>query len=142
MAGGVESWSSLSAEGEAKLGMVMEFSLDDGGVAAASFSSSPKLPRRLRRRLSESKTPQKCIVQDIEAKLRHANLHRQFMIIGSFHPGTSKIKNLDNNIGSLKVKLTEEHLKEISDAVPIKEVAGGRRYQNKDHFLWKFAKVI
>uniref|UniRef100_A0A2N9FY96 Uncharacterized protein n=1 Tax=Fagus sylvatica TaxID=28930 RepID=A0A2N9FY96_FAGSY len=58
MAGGVESWSSSSAEGEAKLGMVMEFSLDDGGVAAASFSSSPKLPRRLRRRLSESKTPQ------------------------------------------------------------------------------------
>uniref|UniRef100_A0A2N9EEH9 NADP-dependent oxidoreductase domain-containing protein n=1 Tax=Fagus sylvatica TaxID=28930 RepID=A0A2N9EEH9_FAGSY len=36
-------------------------------------------------------------------------------------PGTSKIKNLDNNIGSLKVKLTEEHLKEISDAVPIEE---------------------
>ncbi len=29
MAGGVESWSSLSAEGEAKLGMVMEFSLDE-----------------------------------------------------------------------------------------------------------------
>ncbi|GMY17810.1 t-complex protein 11-like protein 1 [Fagus crenata] len=77
MAGGVESWSSSSAEGEAKLEMVMEFSLDDGGVAAASFSSSPKLPRRLRRRLSESKTPQKCTVQDIEAKLRHAYLRRQ-----------------------------------------------------------------
>ncbi|GMY21560.1 t-complex protein 11-like protein 1 [Fagus crenata] len=59
MAGGVESWSSSSAEGEAKLEMVMEFSLDDGGVAAASFSSSPKLPRKLRRRLSEPKTPQK-----------------------------------------------------------------------------------
>jgi hypothetical protein len=39
------------------------------------------------------------------------------------------------------VKLTEEHLKEISDVVPIEEVAGGRSYQNKDHFLWKFAKV-
>uniref|UniRef100_A0A2N9I172 NADP-dependent oxidoreductase domain-containing protein n=1 Tax=Fagus sylvatica TaxID=28930 RepID=A0A2N9I172_FAGSY len=56
-------------------------------------------------------------------------------------PGTSKIKNLDNNIGSLKVKLTEEHLKEISDAVPIEEVAGGRSYQNMDHFLWKFANT-
>uniref|UniRef100_A0A2N9I7K8 NADP-dependent oxidoreductase domain-containing protein n=1 Tax=Fagus sylvatica TaxID=28930 RepID=A0A2N9I7K8_FAGSY len=55
--------------------------------------------------------------------------------------GTSKIKNLDNNIGSLKVKLTEEHLKEISDAVPIEEVAGGRSYQNMDHFLWKFANT-
>jgi hypothetical protein len=84
MAGGVESWSSSSAEGEAKLGMVMEFSLDDGGVAAASFSSSPKLPRRLRRRLSESKTPQKCTVQDIEAKLRHADLRRQVFFLFSF----------------------------------------------------------
>ena len=81
MAGGVESWSSSSAEGEAKLGMVMEFSLDDGGVAAASFSSSPKLPRRLGRRLSESKTPQKCTVQDIEAKLRHADLRRQVFFL-------------------------------------------------------------
>jgi hypothetical protein len=84
MAGGVESWSSSSAEGEAKLGMVMEFSLDDGGVAAASFSSSPKLPRRLGRRLSESKTPQKCTVQDIEAKLRHADLRRQVFFLFSF----------------------------------------------------------
>jgi len=56
-------------------------------------------------------------------------------------PGTTKIKNLDNNIGSLKVKLTEEHLKEIFDAVPIEEVAGGRSYQNADHFLWKFANT-
>ena len=84
MAGGVESWSSSSAEGEAKLGMVMEFSLDDGGVAAASFSSSPKLPHRLGRRLSESKTPQKCTVQDIEAKLRHADLRRQVFFLFSF----------------------------------------------------------
>ena len=58
--------------------------------------------------------------------------------LGTF-TGTTKIKNLDNNIGSLKVKLTEEDLKEISDAVPIEEVAGGRSYQNREHLLWKFA---
>ncbi|KAK4596383.1 hypothetical protein RGQ29_014424 [Quercus rubra] len=56
-------------------------------------------------------------------------------------PGTSKIKNLENNIGSLNVKLTEEDLKEISDAVPIEDVAGGRSYQNMDHFQWKFANT-
>ena len=39
--------------------------------------SSPKLPRRLRRRLSESKSLQNCTVEDIEAKLRDADLHRQ-----------------------------------------------------------------
>jgi len=56
-------------------------------------------------------------------------------------PGTTKIKNLDDNVGSLKVKFSEADLKEISDAVPIEEVAGSRSYQNKDHFLWKFANT-
>ncbi|KAI9196957.1 hypothetical protein LWI28_028515 [Acer negundo] len=36
-------------------------------------------------------------------------------------PGTTKVKNLDNNIGSLALKLTEDNLKEICDAVPIDE---------------------
>ncbi|KAM4119477.1 hypothetical protein ACJW30_03G062600 [Castanea mollissima] len=56
-------------------------------------------------------------------------------------PGTTKIQNLENNIGSLKVKLTEEDLKEISEAVPTEEVAGGRSFQNTDHFLWKFGNT-
>lgn len=41
-------------------------------------------------------------------------------------PGTTKTKNLHDNIGSVKVKLTQKDLKEISDAVPINEVAGQR----------------
>ncbi|KAG6703115.1 hypothetical protein I3842_07G067700 [Carya illinoinensis] len=56
-------------------------------------------------------------------------------------PGTTKIKNLDDNIGSLKVKLTGETLKEISDAVPIEEVAGSRSFINTDHLQWKFANT-
>ncbi|GMY23096.1 probable aldo-keto reductase 1 isoform X3 [Fagus crenata] len=56
-------------------------------------------------------------------------------------PGTTKIKNLDDNIGSLKVKLTEEDLKEISDAVPIEEVAGSRSFLNMEHFHWKFGNT-
>ncbi|KAG9158552.1 hypothetical protein Leryth_021609 [Lithospermum erythrorhizon] len=39
-------------------------------------------------------------------------------------PGTTKIRNLHDNIGSVKVKLGEDDLKELSDAVPIDEVAG------------------
>ena len=58
--------------------MVMDFSLDDGGATSfsSSSSSSPKLPHRLRRRLSKSKSPQNCTIEDIEAKLHHANLRR------------------------------------------------------------------
>ena len=56
--------------------------------------------------------------------------------------GTTKIKNLENNIDSLKVKLTEEDLKEISDAITIEEVvAGGISFQNMDHSHWKFANT-
>ncbi|KAK0600128.1 hypothetical protein LWI29_011909 [Acer saccharum] len=51
-------------------------------------------------------------------------------------PGTTKIKNLDDNIGSLTVKLTKEDLKEISDAVPIEEVAGDRAYDYMKKATW------
>ncbi|KAF3454332.1 hypothetical protein FNV43_RR04779 [Rhamnella rubrinervis] len=55
-------------------------------------------------------------------------------------PGTTKIKNLDSNIGSLRVKhLTPEDLKEISDAVPIEEVAGGRTFDGMKKSHWNFA---
>ena len=104
MAGGVESWSPSSSSpppppegrGEGKVvvvggAMVMDFPLDDSGATSfSSSSSSPKLPRRLRRRLSESKSPQNFTVEDIEAKLRHADLRRQvslslslFLVCGS-----------------------------------------------------------
>ncbi|KAL4288867.1 hypothetical protein AHAS_Ahas19G0329100 [Arachis hypogaea] len=39
-------------------------------------------------------------------------------------PGTTKLRNFENNIGSLAVKLTEQDLREISDTVPANEIAG------------------
>ncbi|TYG47008.1 hypothetical protein ES288_D11G303400v1 [Gossypium darwinii] len=56
-------------------------------------------------------------------------------------PGTTKIKNLDSNIGSLKVKLTAEDLKEISDAVPMNEVAGNPMPDILSRFSWKFSNT-
>ncbi|OAY44232.1 perakine reductase isoform X2 [Manihot esculenta] len=41
-------------------------------------------------------------------------------------PGTTKIKNLDDNIGALRIKLTKDEFKEVSDAVPADQVAGLR----------------
>lgn len=70
MAVGVES----SAEEGRVVGAAMDFPFDD----AASFSnSSPRLPRRLRRRLLECTTSPKSTVEDIQAKLRDADLRRQ-----------------------------------------------------------------
>ncbi|GAB4855400.1 palmitoyltransferase akr1 [Ancistrocladus abbreviatus] len=56
-------------------------------------------------------------------------------------PGTTKIKNLNGNIGSLKLKLTEKEVQEISDAVPISEVAGDRTYESMSSMSWKFANT-
>ncbi|XP_038716379.1 perakine reductase-like [Tripterygium wilfordii] len=54
-------------------------------------------------------------------------------------PGTTKVKNLDNNIGSLNVKLTKEDLNEICDVIPIEEVAGPRVHEKLYRHSWKFA---
>ncbi|KAJ1413896.1 NADP-dependent oxidoreductase domain [Sesbania bispinosa] len=56
-------------------------------------------------------------------------------------PGTTKIKNLDSNIGSFKVRLSKEDLKEITDAIPISEVAGYRTTDTLVKFSWKFANT-
>lgn len=53
--------------------------------------------------------------------------------------GTTKVKNLDNNIGSLGVKLTEDDLKEICDAVPLDEVNGSRDLSFLFEYNWKLA---
>lgn len=37
------------------------------------------------------------------------------------------------------MKLTEENLKEISDAVPVEEIAGVREFDSFSQYVWKFA---
>ncbi|XP_031385756.1 perakine reductase-like [Punica granatum] len=56
-------------------------------------------------------------------------------------PGTTKMKNLESNIESLRLKLTGEDLKEISDAMPIDEVAGDRTFEYLLRCSWKFANT-
>jgi len=59
----------------------------------------------------------------------------------SFFSGTTKTKNLDQNLGALAVKLSEEDLREISAAVPVDDIAGSRYYNGLDHISWKFANT-
>jgi len=56
-------------------------------------------------------------------------------------PGTTKIKNLDDNIGSFKLKLTEEEIKEISDVVSINDVAGSRALVGAEINTWKYGNT-
>nr|KJB26530.1 hypothetical protein B456_004G245900 [Gossypium raimondii] len=50
-------------------------------------------------------------------------------------------ENLDSNIESLKVELTEEDLKEISEIIPINEVAGATLPENLMQFTWKYTNT-
>jgi len=54
-------------------------------------------------------------------------------------PGTTKAKNLDENIGSLNVELSQQDLEEIVGSLPVDEVAGLRTYESMYHKSWIFA---
>ncbi|RYQ94412.1 hypothetical protein Ahy_B08g089314 [Arachis hypogaea] len=57
-------------------------------------------------------------------------------------PGTTKIKNLDQNVGALALRLEERVLKEISDAVPIEDVAGTHHFnETYGKVTWKFSNT-
>ncbi|XP_050919026.1 perakine reductase [Lathyrus oleraceus] len=56
-------------------------------------------------------------------------------------PGTTKIKNVDSNVGSFEVKLSNDDLEEITDAIPISEVAGDRNTDINVKCSWKFANT-
>lgn len=51
------------------------------------------------------------------------------------------MKNLESNIGSLKIKLGEDDLGKICEAVSVSEVAGPRVYGMMEPFSWRFANT-
>ena len=68
--------------------------------------------------------------------MKHSNSFLSFLHSAT---GTTKLGNLDSNIESLGVKLTEKDFKEIGDAVPVDEVRGQREYDVLTKYMWKFA---
>jgi aryl-alcohol dehydrogenase-like predicted oxidoreductase len=57
-------------------------------------------------------------------------------------PGTTKIKNLESNISALKVKLSDEDIKELTDLVSADDVAGGRSHSgNHERTNWNYANT-
>lgn len=56
-------------------------------------------------------------------------------------PGTTKVKNFDENIASLEISLSQGELSEIAAAVPENEVAGMRAADPNYQMTWKFANT-
>ncbi|KAH6757180.1 oxidoreductase superfamily protein [Perilla frutescens var. hirtella] len=56
-------------------------------------------------------------------------------------PATTKIENLEANIGSLAVRLKTEDLKEIAASIPADEVSGEREYGIFSKYTYKIANT-
>ncbi|GFP83516.1 perakine reductase [Phtheirospermum japonicum] len=56
-------------------------------------------------------------------------------------PGTTKIKNLHDNVGSVNVELTSDDVDEICEAVSIQEVAGPNLDEVFYKVSWRFANT-
>ncbi|KAL3812561.1 hypothetical protein ACJIZ3_013829 [Penstemon smallii] len=56
-------------------------------------------------------------------------------------PGTTNMKNLESNIGSLALKLTPEDVKEITDAIPIDQVGGEREVAIFSKYSYRLANT-
>lgn len=56
-------------------------------------------------------------------------------------PGTTKIANFDENIGSLNVKLEQKEVEEVAAAVPIDQVAGGRYNEKLLKMSWQHVET-
>ncbi|PIN06671.1 Voltage-gated shaker-like K+ channel, subunit beta/KCNAB [Handroanthus impetiginosus] len=56
-------------------------------------------------------------------------------------PGTTNIKNLEDNIGSIGLKLKPDDLKEIADAIPIDQVGGEREYDIFSKYCYRLANT-
>lgn len=55
--------------------------------------------------------------------------------------GTTKIKNLHDNVNSLSIKLSKCDIIEITEAVPIEQVSGSITYKHLQGSTWKFANT-
>ncbi|KAJ4841280.1 hypothetical protein Tsubulata_009561 [Turnera subulata] len=56
-------------------------------------------------------------------------------------PGTSKIKHLDSNIDSLRLRLGTEDMKEMSDVFPVNNKLAGTSKNDYYWISWKFANT-
>ena len=59
---------------------------------------------------------------------------------GSFvFAGTTKMNNLEENVGALNVKLSAEEVAEVAALVPEAEVAGERYYPGAKEISWLYS---
>ncbi|KAK3440728.1 hypothetical protein EUGRSUZ_B01003 [Eucalyptus grandis] len=56
-------------------------------------------------------------------------------------PGTTKVKNLEDNISSVALKLSQDQMREICEVVAVNEVSGERELESFAKYSWKNANT-
>ncbi|KAF8038008.1 hypothetical protein BT93_B0761 [Corymbia citriodora subsp. variegata] len=54
-------------------------------------------------------------------------------------PGTRKAENLEENIGSVAIKLSQDEMREVYDVVTMNEVSGERELEMLAKYSWRYA---
>ncbi|XWS39263.1 hypothetical protein CRYUN_Cryun18bG0036100 [Craigia yunnanensis] len=112
----------------------------------ASGSQLANLPRFTRENIEKNKL---LYTRLSDLAIKHACTVPQLALAWLLHqgddiipiPGTTKVKNIIDNVGSLALKLGQEDFKEICDAVPLDEVSGQRVSGVLSEYAWKFANT-
>ncbi|XVE65944.1 hypothetical protein DITRI_Ditri08aG0040800 [Diplodiscus trichospermus] len=119
-----------------------------GGKAAveALISGSQQINQGTRENLEKNKL---LYTRLSHLAIKHACIVPQLALAWLLHqgddiipiPGTTKVKNIVDNVGSLALKLRQEDLKEICDAVSPDEVSGRIDSGILSAYAWKFANT-
>ncbi|XP_030477296.2 perakine reductase-like isoform X1 [Syzygium oleosum] len=56
-------------------------------------------------------------------------------------PGTRKAENLEDNVGSVAIKLSEDEMREISDVMATTKVSGEREMEIAAKYTWRYANT-
>ncbi|XP_024358782.1 probable aldo-keto reductase 2 [Physcomitrium patens] len=91
---------------------------------------------RLRQRVVEIAEKKNCSINQLALAWVH---HKGKDVVPI--PGTTKRKNLDSNIDSLQVSLTDEEIAELEAAVPQEDIAGDRYNPEHAHNTWRNAST-
>ena len=93
-----------------------------------------EINNQLRQLVTEMAAKKKCSLNQLALAWVH---HKGKDVVPI--PGTTKRKNLDSNIGALKVSLSEEEIRELEAAVPHHQFAGERYKHEQMQTTWRFA---
>ncbi|KAI6683595.1 hypothetical protein NL676_029508 [Syzygium grande] len=121
-----------------------------GGKAVVESLPAESLLARHPRFTGENLEKNKVIYQKVvDLAAKHGCTAPQLALAWLLHqgddvipiPGTRKAENLEGNIGSVAIKLSEDEMREISDVMAMTKVSGEREMEIAAKYTWRYANT-